>query len=618
MKSCKYLLLTLFIACFLVVSFHSSSHAARGRILLSEPDGSPNKKPVYEIQVPNGTLSEAGGVGSVSVEPTQTAASQVEAEAGTEAGIRSWSPLRIFQAIASWWNTTGRLAPGAIGGETPASGEFTDIGVGATDALLSGARLAAVRTPYGVQWNETADTYRRLGLALPAVAVATKPSDSLLPIQTKMRRCLLLDNGTVNYYTCPTNTALKADCATASDLTGTDGQVMVEIPAFCQRYGYVTPNHNWEIAEPYSDLSCPTGFTLHTAFVKDGVNVAYRYVGAYEGVLYDTSASRYADGIYQTAWSCTFATSDDSITANTRTAPFKNLSVGDKITISGTVSNNTTVTVATLVSDVKITVTENLTDETAANTVIQTQKDWTATTGDILSSVSGKTAITYGTRAQFRVAASNRGSGWRQLDYDLHSAIQLLYFIEYASFYSQSMIGAGITAVTDWAAYNDSNPIAKSGNGNAIGNASGNTAGSTTCAAEVSDYMSYRGIENWYGHLWKWCDGININSNVPYVSNTATQWADDTATNYTALGITLHNADGYQATLEQISRGFLPASVGASSSTKITDYYYQVSGWRVVRVGGNAIYGGNAGGFVLYAVDSSADANRHVGGRVCF
>ena len=35
-------------------------------------------------------------------EPTQTAGSQAEVEAGTESAIRSFSPLRIFQAIAAW------------------------------------------------------------------------------------------------------------------------------------------------------------------------------------------------------------------------------------------------------------------------------------------------------------------------------------------------------------------------------------------------------------------------------------------------------------------------------------------------------------------------------------
>lgn len=39
----------------------------------------------------------------IGAEPTQTAASQAEAEAGTEAAIRSMSPLRVFQAIAAYF-----------------------------------------------------------------------------------------------------------------------------------------------------------------------------------------------------------------------------------------------------------------------------------------------------------------------------------------------------------------------------------------------------------------------------------------------------------------------------------------------------------------------------------
>lgn len=525
---------------------------------------------------------------------------------------------------STWWDTTGRKAPGDIGETTPAAGNFDEISikdggaasrVGVTDAngLLVWTDLGTLLSsgPYGVSWNETTDTYARTGLT-SAVAVGTKPADSLMPVHAAMRPCVINDAGAVVYYLNPANITQKLD-GSASTLTGADGQVVLEIPAFYERYSYVAPVHTHEIS-----LAPLAGFTLNPAFTKDGANVGYRYMGLYEGVLYDTSASRYADGIYQTAWSCTFATADDSITANSRTAPFKNLSVGDKVTISGTVSNNTTVTVASLISDVKITTTENLTDETAAATVIQTQKDWTATTGDKLSSVSGKTPIIYGTRAQFRVAASNRGAGWRQLDWDLYTAFQRLYLVEYASFYSQSMIGVGITNVTDWPAYNDYNPIAKTGNANAVAASTANNAGSTSAATESTKYLRYRWVENPFGHLWKWVDGININNNVPYATNVAANWADDTATNYTALGITLAASDGYQATLAAISRGFLPLTVGASSSTKITDYYYQSSGWRVVSVGGASADGGAAGGFSLRGIYSSATAYRYVGGRVCF
>jgi hypothetical protein len=477
--------------------------------------------------------------------------------------------------------------------------------------------VSTVSTPYGLAWNEVNDTYRRLGSILSAVAAGTKPSDSLLPIQAGMRRCVLSDAGVVQYYLCPTDSTKKADCTTAAVLTGADGQVMVEVPSFYYRYSYSYPVHTWEIA-PYSPRGPPAGFSLHPAFVKDGAAVRYRYIGAYEATLYDVSASIYANGIYQTAWSCTFATSDDSITANTRTAPLAMLQAGDKITVSGTTSNNATFTVASIVSNTKITVSENLADETAASTAIQTQKDWTATTGDKLASVSGKGATTYGTRAQFRAAARNRGTGWRQLDYDLYSAIQLLYLVEYGSFYSQSVIGAGITAASDWLAYNDYNPIARCGNSNAIGNATGNTGGSASSATESTKYVSYRGIEQIYGHIYKWADGININANVPYVTNIGTNWADDTSTNYTTLGVTLGAANGYQSTLAQIARGFLPLSVGASSSTKLTDYYYQAGGWRVVRVGGSADDGGGAGAFSAYAHYGSGDAARGIGGRLCF
>lgn len=463
----------------------------------------------------------------------------------------------------------------------------------------------------GISWDESADTYTRTG-NLTGQTLGVSPGNSLLPVHASMRRCVFADAGTVAYYLSSTDSTKKEDGVTASVLDGTDGQVMVEVPKFWYRHRYIGTTHYWEISPTYYP-----GFSVHPAFIKDGAEVNARYIGAYEGVLYDTSRTAYTNGIYQTAVSAVFATADDSITIASRSGWASTLAVGDKLVVSGTVSNNATVTVASILSGTAITVSENLTDETAASTVIQTEKNWTATTGDKLSSVSGFAPITYGTRANFRVAASNRGTGWRQLDYDLHSAIQLLYLVEYGSFYSQSVIGAGITAVTDWAAYNDSNPLAKTGNSNSIGDATGNNAGSASAATESTKYLSYRGIENWWGHIWKWTDGVNINSNQVYVTNTASAWADDTATGYTSIG-TAHNADGWQSTLLNISRGFLPKAVGASSSTKITDYYWRDSGWRVVRVGGSAANGWYAGAFGLNALDGSGGAAQYFGGRLAY
>ena len=463
---------------------------------------------------------------------------------------------------------------------------------------------------YGITWDESADTYARTG-RLAGIAVGSSPGNYALPIQAKMRRCVLNDAGQVVYYLAPGNSALKED-GEASVLTGADGQVMVEIPAFWLKYSYLGTTHRWDISSTPIE-----GFTLHPAFIKNGVVVPARYYGAYEGVLYDVSASIYANGIYQTAFSCTFNSTEKTITANSRTAPFAGLAVGDKIVVSGTVNNNGTFTVAGI-ADTIITTTEALVDETADSTVIQTQKDWTAATGDKLASVSGKKPITYGTRANFRAIAANRGAGWRLDDFYLESAIQLLYLVEYGSFYTQSMIGAGIMSVTDWDVYNGHSPIAVTGNSNVIGNATGNTAGATAAATEATKYLSYRGIENWFGHLWKFVDGFNINNNIPYVHNTDTQFADDTAVNYTDLGLVLPNVNGYPATIAQISAGFLPESVGASPTTKLTDNYWQAPGWRVAWFGGSAANGASDGGFAWALLSASGVAGRHVGGRLCF
>lgn len=51
-----------------------------------------------------------------------------------------------------------------------------------------------------------------------------------LPIQSKMRRCLLSDNGTVNYYTHHADSTKKENGVDNAVLDGTDGQFMVEIP----------------------------------------------------------------------------------------------------------------------------------------------------------------------------------------------------------------------------------------------------------------------------------------------------------------------------------------------------------------------------------------------------
>lgn len=412
----------------------------------------------------------------------------------------------------------------------------------------------SIASQFGVAWDESADSYARTG-ALTGVACGSSPGNSLLPIQSAMRRCILDDAGVVQYYLDPTDSTKKVGGG-AAVLTGADGQVMVEIPAFYYRYAYSGTTHTWEISQvPLA------GFSLHPAFMKNGEFVEARYIGAYEGSMWDASAAAGAGAMVPDA-------------------------------------------------DIEV-------DMYAA--------------GDKLCSLSGQYPKTNEKRSEFRAMAVSRGTGWRQQDYDLISAVQLLYLTEYADFYSQSMIGNGRTMFNTgaWEAANQGNGkyIGKCGYSNGDGDATNatNRASAVSIAAintetdtSYHDYMTYRGIENFFGNIWKWVEGININANVPYVSNNDSDFVDGAAANYTALGITLANANGWQNTLEQQDRGFLPASIGASASTKITDYYYQSTGWRVVRLGGLANDGASAGAFCIGADNASLSSYVSIGGRLAY
>ena len=550
------------------------------------------------------------------------------------------------------------FAAGKVGG-APIRGGGIDL-----DYLDAYYDARYVRQPYGIIWNENQDTYTRIG-------------GSHFYIHEDIKRCILADNGTVVYYldgynregvnpsttgTCDatatkklTDTGVFTGSAsdyvghyahnktdntysliTAKDdndtlslqddifvsgeefeictgvFNGDDGQVMVEIPAFYHKYWYDNGSHYHSIS--YSQLP---GYELHHAFQKNGANVTARYIGAYEGVLYDTSEGKYINGLYlpsNDSYRMTFDSTTNTITSDTLTHPFTNLEAGvDIIVISDTVSNNMTCGI-TNVTDTVITLDTadcNIIDEHTACT-IQTQRDWS---NDVLSSIAGKAPMNKGTRANFRTAAANRGTGWRQQDFDLVSAIQLLYLIEYGSWYSQSEIGAGLTdwTSTTWSAWNNANPIERTGLSNStatwnVSNGDGNRG----------SYVSYRWIENPWGHVWKFVDGINVEERVPYVCNNDTHFADDTSTNYTSLGVTLADSNGYQKTLAQIARGFLPTSVGGSSSTYITDYYWQSTGWRVAWLGARAHYGTIAGIACWCLNDLSSKLYRFVGSRIAY
>jgi hypothetical protein len=370
-------------------------------------------------------------------------------------------------------------------------------------------------------------------------------------IHDMMRGCVLNADGSVNYYLNPTNWAQQAN-GTASVLTGADGNVMVEIPKFYYRIVYAGTETTWKI----SAVQQP-GYVTHPAFIKDNVEVDFRYMGAYDACVFDVSASAY---------------------------------------ISGT----------------------NLDDNTS-------NVNLTATTGDKLASVKDVYPMVGLTRAEFRTLASNVGEGWRQLDFDLWSAIQLLFAVEYQSFNSQGILGAGNTngSYGGSSAVQADSPHTIAGAGDSIASGSTNTtSGAGVSAKPGTSFMKYRGIENLYGNCWTWADGVNVNVSATgnlHVTNDA-PFADNTATGMTLVTSSFPTTSNYIRSLLSTDPYFLSTGdSGGGSTTYITDYHYaSASSNRVVLVGGSASSGAGAGAFCLFSNVSSSSRYREFGGRLAY
>lgn len=130
----------------------------------------------------------------------------------------------------------------------------------------------------------------------------------------------------------------------------------------------------------------------------------------------------------------------------------------------------------------------------------------------------------------------------------------------------------------------------------------------------------YRGVENIFANVWQFMDGINIKDNVAYICKEHSEYISDKfETPYKALGYTNINANGYAKTLGlDVDEPFFrfPTEVGGSTSTYMADYYYQNTGNRIARVGGDFTAGASDGLWSWYFGSSSSVADWSVGCRV--
>jgi len=131
---------------------------------------------------------------------------------------------------------------------------------------------------------------------------------------------------------------------------------------------------------------------------------------------------------------------------------------------------------------------------------------------------------------------------------------------------------------------------------------------------------SYRGIESPWGDVWQFVDGVNINEYQAWVTPNAADYASNVfAAPYVQLGYVNGSASG-----SPVALGFdaanpyaeFPATVGGSSTTYYSDYYYTAAGQRIAFVGGFWANGSYAGLRYWHASDASSFADVSIGGRL--
>lgn len=134
--------------------------------------------------------------------------------------------------------------------------------------------------------------------------------------------------------------------------------------------------------------------------------------------------------------------------------------------------------------------------------------------------------------------------------------------------------------------------------------------------------VSYRGIEDIFGHLFQHVDGINIKDFQAYICKNPSEYANDKFdAPYEKLGyINSETVDSFSKKLgldEKHPEIALPIEVGASSSTGTTDYYWGATGNKIAYVGGNfGNYGAKAGFFCWGCNFASSYSPCHYGARL--
>ena len=414
----------------------------------------------------------------------------------------------------------------------------------------------------GIQVDYKNKTFKRLAGA----ANLTKGSDfDKFTMFGGRKRCNVADDGSI--------VAWYGDADYKED--GSMGQVMVYQPKF---YYLVCPveydpidtgiGYHLRKANYYVSEKPRVGFRLHPAFYDaSGNEIDYFLTSAYEGSIYDTSASAYL--------------LNDEQVMNTGEDKFS--SIAGARPASGSSQNLT-----------------------RPNIEAMAQNRGTNWHGDLIKQVSAEQMLMI------------IEMGMMNLQTAIAQGVVSLPWT------------TGSDTTSSYAAATGSTASLGNGTGRAEKTTTyeGGVAKEYTVDGKTS--VCWRGKENFWGNIWKFVYGINIWGNgkmgggQPYICSDFSFAESKNSGNYEPAGFTVTNANGYISAMGYSTACdwlFIASECLGNSSLPVGDYTYitvNLNDYRIARLGGSWDNWGDAGGFCWYLNNGVGSRARIIGGRLVY
>lgn len=424
-------------------------------------------------------------------------------------------------------------------------------------ALASLLPYTEEQSSYGVQFDTTVSSPS-------CTRVGSSDLHKSLPVHSRLKGCLLDDDGNVVEYLDPTDW-------TAATRDGSRGQVMVEIPMHYRKF----TTDGTKLTVRISELPLP-GYH----------QVPKMYVSAYEAAL-DRSNNKLASVV-------------------------------------------------------------NATEQYRGG---NNNANYDGTYRSFLGRPA--TAIS---RTNFRAYARKRKTGsteWNCMTYDAQKTLYWLFVIEYATLnsqaaynsalttegYRQGGLGDGVTTWdgTSWNNFNGYNPFVPCGITDSLGNKTGvveyTVAGEDGGTLKTFQVPRYRGIENPFGHLWQWTDGINVRISPTtenggdglskvFVCSDPSKFNDSNYTGYSHVGNEARGEGYVKEVIFGEGGEIMPKVVGGGSTTYFCDNHWTniptTEQLRGVLFGGHAGNGASAGLVCAFSGGAPSYSDANFGSRLCF